>query len=366
MRSRQMIRVLHIFYEMANGGIEHFVMNYYRHIDRSKVQFDFLVSVETSGPFDDEIKSLGGKIYHAYPLKKNPIKNFFDIAHIVQKNGYSIVHRHTGSAFGYYELRAAKRGGAKRLILHAHNNSAGNPLLHYICKWVLPIKCEKLACSRAAGIWLFGQNQSVHLIGNAIECEKFRFSEDVRNAVRAEFSIQNKLVIGHVGRFENQKNHKRLLKIFKQLTTKTSQECVLICVGSGSLKEEVEREAVLLGIREQVLFLGARTDINRLMQIFDVFVLPSLYEGFPIVLVEAQTSGLPCVVSNFVPEECNVSGNVRFCQLESLDEVWAETIIKSSQLPINRDSYAGKMKQAGFDIAKCAEYLCKYYQGAEN
>ena len=124
-----MIRVLHVFYEMSNGGIEHFVMNYYRHIDRSKVQFDFLVSVERSGPFDEEIKALGGKVHHAYPLKKNPLKNFFDIARIVRENGYSIVHRHTGSAFGYYELWAAKRGGAKRLILHAHNNSAGNLLL---------------------------------------------------------------------------------------------------------------------------------------------------------------------------------------------------------------------------------------------
>lgn len=356
-----MIRVLHIFHEMANGGIEHFVMNYYRHIDRTRIQFDFLVSVETKGYFDDEIKSLGGIIHRAYPLKRNPLKNYKDIARIVKDNQYAIVHRHTGSAFGYFDLRAARHGGAAHLILHSHNNEAGNILLHKFCKMFLKIDCERLACSRAAGEWLFGKKAKFRIISNAIECDKFEFDNERRKIIRQELGLEGKFVIGHVGRFEEQKNHKRLLKIFKEIV-KDKEECELVCVGTGKLVEECMAEAAALGIRDKVLFLGERTDVERLMLGFDVFLFPSLYEGFPFVLVEAQASGLSCVASDKVTQECNVTGNIYFLDLAESDDVWVKTMIQLDDTIVNRHIYASIMGEKGFDINKNVVELCYFYE----
>lgn len=356
-----MIRVLHIFHEMANGGIEHFVMDYYRHIDRTRVQFDFLVSVEAEGYFDQEIRSMGGAIYHAYPLKKNPVRNYFDIARIVQENHYDIVHRHTGSAFGYFDLRAARHGGAKHLILHSHNNQAGNQPLHVLSNVFLKIPCERLACSQEAGEWLFGARQDFKIINNAIDCDKFQFENATRNRVRKELQLEDKFVIGHVGRFEDQKNHFRMLKIFKAVLGKYPNS-VLILIGIGSLQKQCIDLASNLDISNHILFLGSRTDVPELMQAFDLFLLPSIYEGFPFVLVEAQASGLTSVASTNVPTECNVTGNVHFIDLERTDSEWAEYILKCRNSKRDRSKYAGVMKELGYDINQNARTLCAYYE----
>ena len=356
-----MIRVLHMFHEMGNGGIEHFVMDYYRHIDRTKVQFDFLVSVERDSCFDEEIRQLGGRIYHAYPLKKNPVRNFNSIADIVKKGGYQIVHRHTGSAFGYYDLRAARKGGAKHLILHSHNNLAGKSLVHTGSKTLLSMPCEKLACSEEAGQWLFGRNASFTVIRNAINCEAFRFSDSVRRDVRSELNVGNSLLVGHVGRFGEQKNHKQLLEIFRQLH-RLEPDAVLALVGSGELFEETCALARQLGIEDHIRFLGDRDDVNRLMQAFDVFCLPSLYEGLPFSLVEAQTSGLSCIVSDRVPTECNITGSVSFVPLAADTSVWAERLLETAKKPADRSSAASQVAQAGYDITVMAERLCTYYE----
>ncbi|MEI3219553.1 MAG: glycosyltransferase [Lachnoclostridium sp.] len=174
-----MVRVLHIFHNMGNGGIENFVMNYYRFIDRQKVQFDFLTSVEDQGYFDEEILSMGGKIFHAYPFRKNPIKNYKDIARIVGENNYTVVHRHTGSAFGYFDLRAARRGGAKIPYYASSASHAGNKIVHNISKNLLKIDCIKFACSKEAGEFLFGKDEkNIIIINNAIDAEKFCFSAE--------------------------------------------------------------------------------------------------------------------------------------------------------------------------------------------
>lgn len=357
-----MIRILHVFHEMANGGIEHFVMDYYRHIDRSRVQFDFLVSVDKKGYFDEEIQSLGGVIHHACPLNKGVIKNYQDIARIVRENQYMIIHRHTGSAFGYFDLKAAKHGGAQHLIMHSHNNQAGNTILHYMSKIFLKVECEKLACSQEAGEWLFGKKSNFKVINNAIECDKFHFSALEREKVKRELGLQGKFVIGHVGRFEKQKNHQRILDIFKQIAS-SKKNSVLVCIGIGSLMDECKSQAFNLDIQDRVMFLGARSDVNKLMQAFDVFLLPSLYEGFPFVLVEAQASGLPCVVSTCVPSECNVTGNVQFISLEETNRTWAEKIIELDNVEIDRDAYATMISEKGFDINRESEKLCAYYEG---
>lgn len=354
-----MIRVLHIFHEMANGGIEHFVMDYYRHINRNQVQFDFLVSVEEDGYFDEEISRLGGRVFHAYPFKKNPIKNYYDIARIVRENGYQIVHRHTGSAFGYFDLRAARHGGAKHLILHSHNNQAGNKVVHLISNILLRIPCEKLACSQEAGKWLFGEKTDFHIINNAIDVQSFVFDSNTREKVRSTFNISDKFVIGHVGRFEEQKNHSFLLKIFASILCE-DKECVLILVGTGSLKNEIVSEAKKLGIYENIIFLGSQKNVEQYYQAFDVFVLPSKYEGFGITLLEAQTNGLYCFTSSeVVPDSVNITGRVQYMSLKEEPEIWAKEILKKNG---RVDIDISAIQMAGFDIETNAEKMCSYYK----
>lgn len=355
-----MIRILHIFHNMGNGGIETYVMNIYHHIDREKIQFDFLTSVDEQGYFDNEIDNLGGRLFHAYPFKKNPVRNYLDIAHIVRENGYQIVHRHTGSAFGYYDLRAAKHGGAQGLILHSHNPQAGKPLLHIFCNIFLKVKCTKLACSQEAGEFLFGKSAKFTVLKNGIETKKFAYSENFRKKYRTEWSTENFSVIGHVGRFENQKNHFRLIDIFSELCT-VNPNYILVCVGEGSLQSEIKGYAEKLGVIDNIRFLGGRNDVNHIINAFDVFCLPSFYEGFGITLIEAQANGLHCIASkDVIPEEANVSGNVTFVSLDECDETWAKAIINGTT---ERDfSALNKIKKEGYDIEETSKELLGLYQ----
>ena len=355
----EMIRVLHVFHDMGNGGTEHFVMNYYRRIDRSLVQFDFLTSVEEPGFWDEEIRSLGGKIFHAYPFGENPIKNYHDIARIVRENHYRIVHRHTGSAFGYFDLRAARRGGADQLILHAHNTDAGKPIVHQAAKLLLKIPCHHYSCSREAGRFLFGENECFSIIPNAIDTRRFSFQSVVRDRIRREIGIDNKLVIGHIGRFQRQKNHGRLVAIFAEIH-KQRPDSILVCVGAGEKMEETKEITHRMGLDQSVLFLGQREDVPALLSAFDAFLLPSLYEGFPVVLVEAQSNGLKCFVSQEAnPVSVNITGNVTFIPLPASDETWADTLLQSD---LSRDPMAlNRVKDAGYDIADATGALTQKY-----
>lgn len=354
-----MIRVLHVFHEMSNGGIEHFVMDYYRNIDRSCIQFDFLVSVDTEGYFDAEIKKLGGKIYHAYPFKKNPIKNFFDIAKIVKENNYQIIHRHTGSAFGYFDLKAAKFGGAKGLIMHSHNNQAGNMLAHNIANIFLKVPCHKLACSKEAGEWLFGKDAKFSIVNNAINGQAYEFDSVERIKYRKVYGLSDSFVIGHVGRFEEQKNHHFLLQIFQAILN-IKNNAVLVLVGDGSLMSEIKSEAKSKGIINNIIFMGSQQETSKLYNLFDVFVLPSKYEGFGITLLEAQTNGLCCFASaKVVPQTVNITGNVKYISLEEAPEKWADEIVCSCA---RKNVSLNHIRQAGFDISENAKRLLEYYK----
>jgi len=352
-----MVRVLHIFHEMENGGVEAFVMNNYRRIDREKIQFDFLTSVDRPGYFDDEILKLGGRLYHAYPLLRDPIRNYNDIANIVRKNKYQIVHRHTGSAFGYYDLRAARKGGAKHLILHAHNPQARIPILHRIVKPFIGIDCIRVACSNAAGKFLFG-NDDFTILTNAIDCNEYKFSPDDRYNVRKVWGVGDKLVIGHIGRMERQKNHIKLLEIFSKVVE--IEDAVLVCIGDGSLRNEIEKYAQKIGVKGKVLFLGNRNDVSQLINGFDIFCFPSLYEGFSITQIEIQANGLSIIASkDVIPKESNITGNVLFVSLDSSSEKWAEIICKNKKM---RDKLAmEKVKAAGYDLEESSQDLVKFY-----
>ena len=360
-----MVRVLHIFHNMGNGGIENFVMNYYRVIDREKIQFDFLTSVEEEGYFDEEIKKMGGHIYHAYPKKKNPIKNYFSIAKIVRDKGYNIVHRHTGSAISNIDLLAARHGGAEVLISHSHATQAGKKWLHYLARIIFRVKVEEFACSKEAGRWLFGksdvENGKVQIIRNAIETQLYKFDEEERRKVREEKNASGKLIIGHVGNFNEVKNQTFIIDIFDSIQRR-SENVELWLVGDGEWREKIEKKVEKLELQKKVVFWGKRNDVSNIMQGMDVFLFPSLHEGFGIVLIEAQCSGMYCLASiDTIPKEVNITGTVKFISLNESAETWGEEIIKISKKDWGRECGYKCIKEAGFDIKDAAKDLERRY-----
>ena len=357
-----MIRVLHVFNIMGNGGIEHFVMDRYRMIDRTKVQFDFLITSSEPGFFDKEINELGGKVYYTHSLTKKPLRTFLDIKNIVKANGYSIVHRHTGNAIGYFDLLAARCGGAKHLIIHSHNTNAERRIIHNFAKVFLSFNCIRFACSDAAGRWLFG-NKDFRVIHNAIDVEKYCFSLESRKIFREKYNLNDSLAVGHVGRIDYQKNHSFLIDIFYELQ-KIIPDSKLICVGDGHLRECIADKVDSLGLTEKVVFTGSINNVNEVMNSFDVFCLPSKYEGLSITLIEAQTNGLHCITSkDRVSSETDITGLLEYISLENNADEWAAAITKTDKV---RDlSSAQRVIEAGYNLSDSVKFLQSFYEELE-
>lgn len=363
------VRVLQVFAEMNRGGAETMIMNLYRNIDRSKIQFDFIVHTEDKCAFDDEIYKLGGEIFRVPTYKGtnhlayvNKWKNFFE-----KHQEYKIIHGHVRSTASIY-LKTAQKYGLTT-IAHSHNTSSGNGF-SAIAKGVLqyPIRYVAdylFACSEAAGEWLFGNKAckkgNFHILNNAIDTKKFIFNNDIRDKKRKEFLIEGKFVIGHVGRFHPQKNHEFLIDIFKEVHDK-NDNAILLLVGEGDLQESIQKKVYNLGLDNNVIFTGVRSDIPELFQAMDMFVFPSLYEGLGIVLIEAQASGLPCVVANTIPEEALITDNVKQVSLTGSPKVWTEAILKPVDSYERKSTYA-KIKDSGYDIEESHRWLQEFYLG---
>ncbi len=357
-----MIRILHIVTYMGRGGLETMLMNYYRHIDRSKVQFDFLVHRNFEADYDREILSLGGKIHHVSRLipwscgYKNELKAFFR-AH----PEYRIVHVHQ-DCLSSVALQCAKECEIPVRIAHSHSSSAVKdlkyPIKLYYRKRISKYATVLFACGKAAGDWMFcGAPYTV--VQNAICAEDYRYDPETAHSVRAELGIQNQLVIGHVGRFRKEKNHPFLLEVFAEVLKK-EKDARLLLVGDGEDMSAIQEKAIAMGLANHVIFTGSRPDVNQLLQAMDVFVFPSLYEGFGIAMIEAQATGLPCLVSTGVPEGCRVTeGLVNFETLAAPASIWAERAIKLSKKL--RMSQTEQIIQTGYDIVSAAKELEAYY-----
>ena len=334
------LRVLHVVVNMNRGGAETLLMNLYRNIDRSKIQFDFLTCKE--GVFDNEIIEMGG-IIHRIPYisdvghfrYKKELNNFF-----AKNNHYSIVHSHMDKMSGFI-LQSAKKAGIPTRISHSHNTQSEGGLATKLYKWyagqsIIPNATEFLACSGEAAKWLFPErSERAIILKNGIEHEQFAFSDEIRKQMREELSLDDEtFVLGHVGRFNLQKNHSFLIEIFAHYHS-IHANSKLMLVGDGPLRSEIEQKARELHIEDEVVFLGVRSDINRLLQAFDVFVFPSLHEGLPVSLIEAQGSGLPCIISDQISKEVDLGMHlIDYAPLGHLQS-WTEKIEKrASKLPI--------------------------------
>jgi len=363
-----MIRVLQSVSNMDRAGIETMLMNYYRHIDRSKVQFDFIVNKKKPGDYDDEIRRMGGHIYQSPGL--NPLKYprymRFMRETIENDKQIRIVHAHN-EAMGLYALNGAKRAGIKVRIAHAHNTRIIRDYkwpLKMFCKHFLPMAATDLwGCGRDAGIYFFGKknwDDRGLVIHNAIETKTFRYDPAVRERMREQYGIAGKVVLGHVGRFNVQKNHERLLTIFSSFL-KIQPDAVLVLIGEGELEPKVKEQAQALGITDKILFAGLQSNVNEWYQMMDLFLMPSLFEGLPVVGVEAQTSGLPCIFSDAVPDEVLLSKQAVQVPLASSDEAWAEKIQQLLGKEFDRAEGEEIVRRAGYDISTEAVRLQELY-----
>lgn len=353
------IRILHVVTYMGRGGLETMIMNYYRHIDRNKVQFDFLVHRDFEADYDSEILSLGGNIYHLPQL--NPFSPSYMSqldAFFATHKEYRIVHSHLDCMSGI-PLKFAKKHGIPVRIAHAHNSNQTKDK-KYLLKLCFKHNINKyatqlFACSGDAGRWMF-RSDDFRVVNNAIAAADYAYSPQVCTEVRKELGIdQDAFVVGHVGRFMEQKNHRLLLRIFAKLPGSTR----LMLVGDGELLQSIENQSEELGIRDRVIFTGVRNDVNRLLQAMDVFVFPSLYEGLPVSIIEAQAAGLPCLISNKVPIECKKTGLVTQIPLDAGEEAWAKDVMNAANTP--RKNTLQQIRKAGFDIEENAVWLTEYY-----
>ena len=329
-----MIRILHSVSYMNRGGIETMLMNYYRNIDRNKIQFDFLCNSQLPGAYDEEIQSLGGRIFRSpgfNPLKRISYKRFMHEL-FLSHSEYKIIEAHNGP-FGRYALKAAKDFGITIRIYHAHGCDIPFDYkwpIKYYCKQMLKFSMnEYFVCGLKAGKYYMGEkimNEGrYHFIHNAIDVDKFIFNKQIRAQLRAQYDLKDKIVIGHIGRLTLQKNHKFILKIFSQLHH-INPATHLVLVGDGELRNNIKDQITYLNIKDSVLMVGNVNNPHDWYQAFDLFLMPSFWEGLPVVGVEAQAADLPCVFSSAITKEIALTDNVRFLDLKQTPEDWAKCI----------------------------------------
>lgn len=360
------IRVLQVVTIMNRGGLETMLMNYYRKLDKSKIQFDFMTNRAERGHYDDEIEALGGKIYRLSPIKPGNYNKYFkELDRFFNEHKeYKVVHSHINENSGFV-LRAAKKAGIQCRIAHSHLSDLKfdykYPFRVYARRNLKGNVSEYFACSKRAGEWLFGKEISncgkVTVLNNAVDTEKFRLNDEVRNKVRSELSIEGKKVIGHVGRFNPQKNHEFLIDIFNEIYKK-DKDTVLLLIGDGYLKKKIEEKVNKLGLDENVKFLGVREDITELMQAMDLFLFPSQFEGLAVVMVEAQAAGLKVITSTGVTTESNITKNVKFVELDKGAEYWADIVLNSDFKKINNINL---MIKKGYDSTNNVKWLSNFY-----
>lgn len=367
MRDDEPVRVAQIMGKWVGGGVESVVMNYYRYIDRTKIQFDFICDDDSTNIPYEEIEKLGGKVILIPPYQK-VFKYHNKLKKILKEGHYKIVHSHINT-LSVFSLFAAKCAGVPVRISHSHSTTNKKEKKKNLLKQVLRpfsklFATDYMCCSELAGRWLFGDKEydkgNVYLLNNAIDLDKFKYNETLRKKKRKELGIKDDtLVIGHIGRFVAQKNHGYLIDIFNEIHKKNNNS-VLLLAGQGPLMEEIKNKVKSLKLEKNVKFLGQRNDANELYQAFDVFLLPSLYEGLPVVGVEAQATGLLCELSNDMTKETKVLNITKFMSLNNTPEEWADNILDDVK-KYKRIDTSKEMTAKNFNIKEEAKKLEEYY-----
>lgn len=345
------------------GGLATVMMNYYRVLDKSKIHIDFASTNEIESSLLSEISAYGSN-YIQLPRRGNVLK-YWNAVRVLSKN-YNILHVHANSSTALIELSAAKAAGVSKRIHHNHNSKTQhqiiNALLHPFFKHSYT---DAIACSQLAGDWLFGKGKYV-ILRNAINLHKFVYNADVRELVRKKYNIQsNEFVLGHVGKFVEAKNHYFLIKLFAVYHSKHPNSKLLL-VGDGVLRAKIETWISESGCAESIVLAGLRSDVSALVQAMDIFVFPSLYAGMPLSVMEAEASGLPCLISSNVTNDVNIGEAVKMKSLDDGPNSWA-IVIDSFDYAISREVRCHNnyelITKAGYNIENEANELLKIYNG---
>lgn len=369
MEEKEPIRILQCVSNMDRAGIETMLMNFYRNIDRQKVQFDFLANKSKIGAYDDEIRRMGGKIYVSpglNPLKWAKYQKYMKEL-FTNHPEYRIIHCQN-EMMGFPALYAAKKNGIKVRIAHSHNTIIRKDL-KFLIKSVYKHEIKKVstinvACGYDAGAFLFGKDFKV--IKNAIDTSKFKYNEKTRKNIRNKLKVKEECVIGMVARFEPQKNHKFIIEVFNSILKKDNNFKLLL-IGEGTLEQKIHEEVEKLGIKDKVIFTGSIPDVNDYYNAMDIFVLPSFHEGLPVVGIEAQVSGLACIFSSNITREVKINDNVYYVNINDKQK-WVDTICNNKKE--KRVDGISNIIESGYEIKTAAKKLqdwyCKLYEGGQN
>ena len=364
------IRVLQVFASLDRGGAEAMIMSLYRAIDRSKIQFDFVVNAsDCDYAYEEEIRALGGRIYR---IPRYRVVNLFEyrkswIKLLKAHPEWRVVHGHHTAPASVYIPIASRMGQTS--IAHSHNSLVKENRLKLLMRKIalFPVRYQAdhlFACSKLAGEWMFGPSSSFRIVNNAIKISDFVYDQRVREEKRAEFNIGDSFLIGHVGSFSEQKNHAFLLEVFRDIY-KRDADAKLLLVGDGPLRLEIESLAEKYDVKDRVIFSGVRSDIPAVLSAMDLFLFPSLHEGFPVTLVEAQANGLPIVASDAISNEVKITDLIEFISLGNQTEYWADRVLKCDNTR-EQGNFSAKIRSAGYDIEQNVAMIEEFYLSAVN
>jgi len=353
-------RVLHFTIANTGGGITKFVLRLWKYIDREKFHFDF-VTMSKQLDFAEELEKEGCKIYYLSTYAEDNKGQFIKEVEEILDNGYDIVHLHTSWWRGFVLEEITKRKGVRKIIVHSHSTDVHIKesqsreearQLHFQQRKLLTedMATDFIACSEDAAEWLYGDRipkEWVKVVPNAIEIENYKYNYEIRKEYRKKLNLEpDDFVIGHVGRFAYQKNHEFLIEVFERISY-LNKDAKLLLIGIGELEEEIKNKVFQRNLQDKVLFLGKRDDVARIMQAIDLFVFPSRFEGFPIVLIEAQAAGLKCIVSDKVPQIAQITENIKFLPFEK--NLWVKNILGYAE-GYERKDMSEVLKKAGYDM----------------
>lgn len=348
----------------GHNGIANVILNYYKAMDKKKFNIDVLLINEPEEKIRKELEKNGSKVY-VVERNTNPVKYLNEVTRIMKNNKYDLVHIHGNSATMAVELLAAKLAGIKVRIPHSHNTTSDHMRAHRLLQPLFnKLYTHGFACGVEAGKWLYGDKEFV-VINNGIDVDKFQYKEEYRHEIRMKYDKEDKIIIGHVGVFNYQKNHEKLIEIFKKVYDK-NPNYVLMLIGEGENKSNIEELVKTMGLEKNVIFVGTTTDIEKYMMAFDVLLLPSRFEGLPLVLVEAQCTGLHCIASTNVSEESNITGLVDFYDYEKDVDKYVSRILELQKNVNTREELARKAKddicKKGYSIHDNARMIEELYQ----
>lgn len=366
-----MVKVLQELSALDGGGVAKLLYDYYRNMDHTKVHFDFLIyDYYENGIYEEPLKQLGCKIFKLPRIKKNRKEYLLGIKKIIKDGNYDVLHSHMGSR-GLFVMYYGKKNKVPKRIVHSHIafepvSAFKRKMNSFLASIAKHYATDLFACGRDAGMYMWGKkafnNDMIHIMTNAIDTESFRFSNKIRIQKQIELDITGKFVIGIVGRLSEQKNYPFLFSAYKKVIEQRD-DTVLLVVGRGLEEEKIKRIAYDLNLENSIRFLGIRSDVSELLNAFDLFVLPSKYEGLPVVLIEAQANGVQELVSEKVTKEMDITDLIRYLPIDQAEKQWADAIVSYRIKTSEREKYSNLVKKAGYDIKIESKKMQNYYCG---